>query len=181
MDKKNHHEFEWRARPLKVAVIMTGGTIAKTYHPSAAKLSNTEPKVRDIIASLRTDDLDFTFHDLMHLDSLDIGDAERADIVVLVQKCAETHDAVLVTHGTDSMVQSGEAFCTAIAQPRVPVIFTGAMVPFVISGSDAVQNITESLLALRFVPPGTFVVFHNSILKLPGARKNHETQTFAES
>ncbi|AZV80732.1 asparaginase (plasmid) [Parasedimentitalea marina] len=171
----------YRAGPLSVAVIMTGGTIAKSYDPAKARLYNFELKVKDIIDGLRTDDLRITFIDLMQLDSLDIGDAERVRIAEAVAEASKRHDAVLVTHGTDSMPLSGEVLCATTGAATVPVIFTGAMVPFSVSGTDAIQNVTEALLALRLLPPGAYIAFHNRILSLPGVRKDYDSLTFEEA
>ncbi|KZK95296.1 MULTISPECIES: asparaginase domain-containing protein [unclassified Pseudovibrio] len=166
---------------LKVAVVMTGGTIAKSYDPNSARLYNFELKVKEIITSLSLPDLEFTFVDLMHLDSLEIGDEERAQITRSVTSAAATHDAVIITHGTDSMALSGEALCCAVKAPRVPVIFTGAMVPYVIEGSDASQNMIEALVCARLLQPGIYIAFHNRVLTLPGARKDHSNLTFTEA
>lgn len=168
-------------QPIQVAVIMTGGTIAKSYHVSDARLYNFETKVKDILAEIRTDDLSFSFQDLMHKDSLAIGALEREMIVCAVRKQAKTHGAVLVTHGTDSMPQSAEAVYVAVSDLEVPVVFTGAMVPFTIVGSDAVQNVTEALLALRMLPAGVYIAFHNRILTLPGVHKDYGNLTLANS
>ncbi|MCV0429747.1 MAG: asparaginase [Roseibium sp.] len=180
MNAPQHARAGFRPGPLSVAVVMTGGTIAKSYSPAKAQLYNFEPKVKDIIAGLRTDDLSFTYIDLLHLDSLDIQDTERAQIAAAIAGSCKNHDAVLVTHGTDSMVRTGEYVCDRMSGFSIPVIFTGAMVPFTVSGSDAVQNVTEALLALRLVPAGVYVVFHNRVLPLPGAQKDIKTLTFEE-
>lgn len=171
----------FRSCVLSVAVVMTGGTIAKSYSPTEARLYNYETKIRDIISSLRTDDLRFDYCDLMHRDSLDIGQTERRRIIEAVSTAAETHDAVLVTHGTDGLAETGEELCRTVGRPAVPVVFTGAMVPYTVGGSDAVQNVTESLLAMRMLPPGVYIVFHNRILALPGARKDHDGLTFTQA
>lgn len=170
-----------RAGPLSVAVIMTGGTIAKSYHPGEARLFNYELKIKELIESLRLDDLRFTYLDLMQKDSLDITDVDRTQIAQAVSEAAKTHGAVLVTHGTDSMAASGEILCAQMNSIPVPVIFTGAMVPFAVTGSDAAQNVTEALLALRLLPPGAYIAFHNRILALPGVRKDYDTLTFKEA
>ncbi len=159
---------------------MTGGTIAKSYDPSTARLHNYQPKIKDLIGELRTDDLDLTFIDLMHLDSLEIGEQERVRIVEVVGQLAATYDAVLVAHGTDSMAVTAERVCASLVPTEVPVIFTGAMIPYCVKGSDAVQNVTEALLALRILPAGVYIAFHNRILSLPGVRKDHENLTFAK-
>ena len=181
MNAPLHARCGFRTGPLSVAVVMTGGTIAKSYDPAKAKLVNCEPKVTEIIAGLRTDDLRFDFFDLMHLDSLEIGDAERVRIADTVAAACKTHDAVLVTHGTDSMAESGAFLCERMQDIPVPVVFTGAMVPFMLKSSDASQNIAEALLAIRLLPPGAYVVLHNRVLRLPGVHKDHKTLTFEEA
>jgi len=169
-----------RAGKLSVAVVMTGGTIAKSYDPSEARLYNFEPKVKELISELRTDDLELVYCDLMHLDSLEIGEKERAQIVNQIRQSAAAHDAVLVTHGTDSMADTAENLFSSVSTPKVPVIFTGAMIPYSLKGSDAIQNVTEALLALRLLPAGVYIALHNRILSLPGVRKDYDKLTFAK-
>lgn len=168
----------FRDSKLSVAILMTGGTIAKSYNPTNARLYNFEPTVKDLVMQLRADDLSFSFHDFMHLDSLEIGERERTRIVEKIKNLSESHDAVLVTHGTDTMAFTAEALCSQVSRPTIPIIFTGAMVPNAITGSDAVQNVTEALLALRLLPAGIYVCFHNRIFSPPDIRKNHENLTF---
>ena len=163
---------------MNVAVLMTGGTIAKSYNPANAKLYNFEPTVKDLIANLRLDDLILEFFDFMHLDSLDIREQERERIGKKIRDLSECHDGVLVTHGTDTMVSTAELLRASTPPPTVPVIFTGAMVPSTVVGSDAVQNVTEALLALRLLPAGIYLSFHNRILSPPGIHKSYENQTF---
>ena len=170
-----------RMGPLSVAVVMTGGTIAKSYHPGESRLYNFEPKVKEIIDGLRLDDLRFTYVDLMQNDSLDIHDDDRKRITRAVTTASRNHDGVLVTHGTDSMRASGDALCAQIAQIQNPVILTGAMVPYSVIGSDAVQNVTEALQALRFLPSGIYIAFHNRILTLPSICKDYDVLTFREA
>ena len=168
----------FRDTEMDVAVLMTGGTIAKSYDPASAKLENVRPTVKDLIAKLRLDDLNLKFFDYMQKDSLDIKENERERIGHKIGDLAQKYDAVLVTHGTDSMVSTAELLCAKTPSPTVPVIFTGAMIPGTVIGSDAQQNLTEALLALRFLPPGIYLSFHNRILTPPGIRKNYENQTF---
>ncbi|MCP4289284.1 MAG: asparaginase [Gammaproteobacteria bacterium] len=169
-----------RAGRVSVAVVTTGGTIAKSYDPSEARLHNYEPKIKDLIAELRTDDLELTFLDLMQLDSLEIGNQERDQIVEYVSQLVDMYDAILVTHGTDSMSATAEALCSSVISLNIPVIFTGAMIPYSVKGSDALQNVTEALLALRLLPAGVYIAFHNRVLSLPGVRKDYENLTFAK-
>ena len=52
------------------------------------------------------------------------------------------------------------------------------MAPYVVRGSDAVQNVTESLLAARLVGPGIYLVLHGQVLTFPGIRKDYKSQSF---
>ena len=92
---------------------------------------------------------------------------------------AEHLDApVVISHGTDTMVQTGlylEAHLNALA---VPIILTGAMTPLGFEGTDGLQNLTESLLAARLLPPGIYVVMHNEIFPITHVRKDRERGRF---
>lgn len=164
---------------MSVGIVMTGGTIAKTYSPHTAQLENTTPVVEMIIDGLTLHDLELEFVDLFHLDSLDMNLQHRQQLAAVVADFATEKDAILITHGTDTLVETANEVSQYIESPPVPIVFTGAMVPFVIEGSDAMQNITESLLAIRFLRPGFYVVFHNRVLKLPDAVKDYDRLTFA--
>ena len=65
-----------------------------------------------------------------------------------------------------------------LGQPRVPIVLTGAMKPYEVRSTDAMQNLTESLLAVQLVGPGVYCVFHNTVLRFPGVRKDRERGTF---
>ncbi len=74
---------------------------------------------------------------------------------------------------------TGEALLVSMPAPPVPVILTGAIIPFVVQGSDGLQNVTEALFACRLLTPGVYAVFHGRALTFPGVVKDHETLTFA--
>lgn len=164
---------------MTVGVIMTGGTIAMTYDPRAAAMKNSEPVVTDLVRSLRNDDLEVEFLDLMHRDSVTMQEQDHQIIASAIKEMGERVDAILVTHGTERLSRSAEIVSEASGLPRIPVVFTGAMIPVPVAGSDAAQNVTEALFALRFLPAGVFVVFHNRVLPVPGAVKDRDNLTFA--
>jgi L-asparaginase len=60
----------------------------------------------------------------------------------------------------------------------VPIIFTGAMTPLGFERSDGLQNLTESLLAARLLPPGIWLVIHNQVFPIDGVRKDREHSRF---
>ena len=62
--------------------------------------------------------------------------------------------------------------------PPVPIVLTGAMRPYVMRTTDAMQNLTESLMAVQLAPPGVYAAMHNKLLAFPGVEKDTERGTF---
>lgn len=169
------------SRPFRIAVVMTGGTIAKTYDLRLAAMRNAETVVEHLVGSLRLVDTKITFNDLMRKDSLDLDAADRLLIVERVLDAAVANDAVIVIHGTDTLAETGEALFAAASNPRVPLVLTGAMVPSVVGGSDGLQNITEALFACRLLAPGVYAVFHGRALAFPGVVKDRVAMTLVHA
>jgi len=169
------------AELFKIAVIMTGGTIAKTYDLRKAVLRNVDPVIKRLIRSLRLEGAKVSFKELMRKDSLDLDQDDRARIVETVQTAIKRNSAVVIIHGTDTLSATGEALLAAMAAPTVPIILTGAMAPFVVEGSDGLQNVTEALFACRLLAPGIYAVFHGRALAFPGVVKDRDALTFVLS
>ena len=55
---------------------------------------------------------------------------------------------------------------------------TGAMRPYVMRNTDALQNVTEALVAVQLVEPGVYVAMHNQVLRFPGVTKQRNRGTF---
>ena len=64
------------------------------------------------------------------------------------------------------------------ARRRAPIVFTGAMRPYELRSTDALQNLTEALLAVQLVAPGVYVAMHNQVLQFPGVTKDKRLGTF---
>jgi L-asparaginase/Glu-tRNA(Gln) amidotransferase subunit D len=60
----------------------------------------------------------------------------------------------------------------------MPVVLTGAMTPLGFEGSDGLQNLTESLLAVQLIRPGVYVVMHNRVYPVHRVRKDHSLGRF---
>ena len=52
------------------------------------------------------------------------------------------------------------------------------MRPYVMRTTDAMQNLTEALLAVQLLPGGVYCVMHNQVLAFPGVRKDTARMTF---
>ncbi len=114
----------------------------------------------------------------MSIDSLHMTDKDRDLIFQNLKTAAVGQKPIVVLHGTDTMTVTAEYCQKRILAPKVPIVFTGAMIPMGFEDSDATQNVTEALYATRFLKPGFYISFHNQIFEVPQVRKNKEKSTF---
>ncbi len=163
---------------MRIAMLTTGGTIEKTFNEHDGSLRHALTTLPKLLATFRLPDLVIETKQILFKDSLQITEDERAQILVEVRETAVSADAVIVLHGTDTLARTGELLHRELAPHRVPVLLTGAMRPYEFRDTDAIQNVTEALLAARLVEPGVYAVMHNRVLRFPGVIKNTELLTF---
>jgi len=166
----------------KITLITTGGTIEKTYDELTGELANRRSVVRRMLSELRLEETEVNVLELMSKDSLDMTEADRTRVlgaVLATGACEEgTTTGIVVLHGTDTLAVTGERLVAQLAEPRVPIVLTGAMRPFEMKMSDALQNLTEAIFAVGVLPPGVYCVAHGRVLAFPGVRKDTERGTF---
>lgn len=162
----------------KVVLLTTGGTIEKTYDEIEGTLYNRETVIRKRIEDrLRLPWTDIEIKTLMAKDSLDMTDEDREFILGSLKYAAKQNAPIVVLHGTDTMQETAE-LAALKWRPNVPVVFTGAMKPLGFEDSDAIQNVTEAMMAAKIIFPGIYISFHNRLYEVPGARKNKSKRTF---
>jgi L-asparaginase len=162
----------------KIYVITTGGTIEKAYSEQLGKVLNVSSKIGEYLNQLRLPDADVRVIPILNKDSLEMTPEERAGLVAEVEKLLPEQCPIVITHGTDTMVESGLAIQKAVPRPEVPIILTGAMAPLGFEHSDGLQNLTESLFAARLMVPGIYVVMHGQAFRADKVRKDRERGTF---
>lgn len=163
---------------LKVNVITTGGTIEKVYSEQTSTVENLDNQINRYLGRLRLPDCDVSVVTLMNKDSLEMTDADRSAILEVVEQKLDGRSAVVITHGTDTMVQTGRFLKQALPELTVPIVLTGAMTPLGFEGSDGLQNLTESLFAVRLLGAGIYVVMHNQAFPIDRVQKDRETSRF---
>lgn len=163
---------------MRVAILTTGGTIEKTYNEADGSLWNYGSGMDDILRDLRLVDTKIRHVSVMSKDSLEMTDEDRRIILAAVREALTTNDAVLISHGTDTLSVTGELLHRELRDLMKPVVLTGAMRPYIFRDTDAYQNLTEALIVCRLVPAGVYVVMHNQVLKFPGVIKDRELMTF---
>lgn len=163
----------------RIYVIATGGTIEKVYSEQTGNVQNLDSKIDRYFRLLRLPDTEIQVTHLMNKDSLEMTDADRESVLEAVrEKLKEDPAPVVITHGTDTMVETGLVLKKHLANLRYPIVLTGAMTPLGFEASDGLQNLTESLLAARVLSPGVYVVMHNQVFPVDRVRKDKEAARF---
>jgi len=163
----------------RIHLISTGGTIEKVYSEQTGNVQNLDRKIDRYFRLLRLPDADIELTHLMNKDSLEMTDADRERVLDAVrEKLALDPAPIVITHGTDTLVETGLLLQRSLPNPPYPIVLTGAMTPLGFEGSDGLQNLTESLLAARVLPPGVYVVMHNQVFPVDRVRKDRELARF---
>jgi L-asparaginase len=164
-----------------IYLITTGGTIEKVYSEPSGTAANFTSKIDRYLQLLRLPDAEINVVPLMNKDSLPITDQDRVLLLGMVRAVLKENTAIVITHGTDTMVQTGIYLQRALPQLPVPIVMTGAMTPLGFEGSDGLQNLTESLLAARILAPGIHVVMHGQIFPIDRVRMDHALSRFVRT
>jgi L-asparaginase len=112
----------------------------------------------------------------MMIDSLDMSDADREAIVQNCRQCEETR--ILITHGTDKMVETARPLATASGVDGKTIVLTGAMIPYAFGSSDGMFNLGSALSFVQVLPPGVYVAMNGRYFLWSEVRKNKQTGVF---
>lgn len=159
---------------MRIRILVTGGTFDKEYDELSGKLFFRDTHLPEMLRRGRCL-LDVETETVMMIDSLELDDAGRARIVARARDCEER--AVLITHGTDTMVQTARALAEA-AVPGKTIVLTGAMVPYAFGSSDGLFNLGSALSFVQVLPPGVYVAMNGQHFGWDCVRKNTASGCF---
>ncbi len=165
----------------RIALISTGGTIEKTYDELSGVLANHVSVLDVMLASLELRGVEVQRVQLMNKDSLEMTPEDHTLIASTAAQLARAMTGVVVVHGTDRLAVSGDRVVELVGTPASPIVFTGAMRPYELRSTDALQNLTEALIAVQLLPPGVYVSMHNQVLQFPGITKDRTLGTFVKA
>ena len=156
----------------KLCIVTTGGTIDKIYFDDKSDYQIGEPQIGHILEELGVG-FRYSVIPIIRKDSLHISAQDRE----LIRATIAAQDAryVLVTHGTDSMVETAKVLAT-IADKTI--VLTGALNPARFRGSDAEFNIGTAVGAVQSLPPGVYIAMNGRIWDPTKVRKNVEANRF---
>ena len=156
----------------EISIIAVGGTIDKVYFDAKSEYEVGPPNIEIVLSELNLS-ISYSVTSLMKKDSLDLTAKDRALIAKTV--ASDPSDRILITHGTDTMVETAKAL-TAI--PQKTIVLTGALEPALFKTSDAVFNIGCALGAVQSLPPGTYIAMSGKVFPADKVWKNLEKNRF---
>ena len=157
-----------------IRILITGGTFDKEYDEVRGRLFFKDTHVQEMLDKGRSR-VPVSIRTLMMIDSLEMTDADRA---LVVEQCRQSEvDRLVVTHGTDTMVETAAAIAAANLTGKT-VVLTGAMIPYAFGSSDGLFNLGSALSFAQVLPPGVYVAMNGQHFPWNGVRKNRDTATF---
>ena len=156
----------------ELLIVTTGGTIDKIYFDDKSDYQIGEPQIGAILRELGVN-FRFSVIPILRKDSLHIGDEERELVRATIAAQPARH--VLVTHGTDSMVETARVLAGIEGKT---IVLTGALSPARFQGSDAEFNIGCAVGAVQSLATGVYIAMNGRIWDPARVRKNVDANRF---
>ncbi|OFZ59444.1 MAG: asparaginase [Bdellovibrionales bacterium RIFOXYB2_FULL_36_6] len=159
---------------MKIKFFSVGGTIDKVYFDALSRYEIGDPNISDILQNARVS-FDYDIVSIFKKDSLDMTEHDRMIVLKTVQD--ELNDKIIITHGTDTMIETASALSSI--KDKV-IVLTGAMEPAKFKTSDAVFNLGLAVAAVQTLPTGVYLAVSGKIFNPDNVRKNRTQKRFEE-
>lgn len=158
-----------------IQVFVTGGTFDKEYNFINGELYFKDTHLKEMFDRGRST-LDIDVKTLMMIDSLEMTQEDREIILHNCKKTAQSR--IIVTHGTDTMVQTAELLANANLKEKT-IVLTGAMVPYAFgTSSDGFFNLGAALAFVQALPRGVYISMNGRYYNWDNVKKNRQTGYF---
>ena len=152
---------------MQIKILVTGGTIDKVYNELTGELTFGTSNLDEMLECSRST-VGINTEVLFLKDSLDMNDEDRSLILSKCLECSE--DRVMVTHGTDTMVETAQLLGNKIKDKTI-VLF-GSMIPYSINNSDALFNLGAALSAVQNKTNGVYIAMNGQVFDFDKVKKN---------
>lgn len=156
-----------------IRIFVCGGTFDKRYDEIGGRLFFADTHVPEMLRLGRSR-VQVAVDTLMMIDSLEMTDEHRAVVARHCRSCDEAR--IVITHGTDTMVETAAVLAAAVAGKTV--VLTGAMVPYAFGSSDGLFNLGSALSFAQALPAGVYIAMNGMAFPWNGVRKNRQSGVF---
>ena len=151
---------------MRIKVISTGGTIDKVYFDAKSEFEVGAPQAGVLLQEANVS-FDYEVISLLRKDSLELTDADRE--LIRASVAADPCERIVITHGTDTMVQTARALQSLDGKV---VVVTGSMQPAGQRVTDAIFNVGFAVAAVQLLPEGVYIAMNGRIFDPAITRKN---------
>ena len=159
---------------MKLLVLAIGGTIDKVYFDALSDYQIGAPAVTEILQRVKAN-FAFEVRQMISKDSLEMTDADRQEILSVVQDHSGKH--VIITHGTDTMVETGQVLKQAAHKI---IVIMGAMQPAIMKLTDADFNLGVAVAAVQTLSEGVYLCMNGRIYNVDRVVKNRAEGQFQD-
>lgn len=160
---------------MRLKIFSMGGTIDKVYFDDLSEYEVGEPQAGEILREAGVT-VPFSVEEVVRKDSLHLTTEDRAALRSRIAASPERH--ILVTHGTDTMVETAAALG---GLGEKVIVFTGALSPARFKGSDAPFNLGCAVGAAQTLPPGVYITMSGRVFDAGKVRKNRAAGRFEDA
>lgn len=160
---------------MRIKILITGGTFDKEYDEINGRLYFQDTHLHEMLKLGRCG-LEIQTRTVMMIDSLDMTDSDRQ---IILENCKKsTEDKIVITHGTDTMVETATLLGPQIHDKTI--VLTGAMIPYAFGSSDGLFNLGSALSFAQALPPGVYIAMNGKYFRWNNVRKNRQLGVFEE-
>jgi L-asparaginase len=156
-----------------IRILVTGGTFDKEYNELTGELFFQSTHTGDMLRLGRCL-LEVEIETLMMIDSLEMTDAGRRQILERCRSVAETR--IVITHGTDTMAETAAVLGSELKGKTV--VLTGAMVPYTFGSSDGLFNLGTAMAFVQTLGEGVYVAMNGRCFPWDSVRKDKTRGVF---
>ncbi|MDH3430944.1 MAG: asparaginase [Gammaproteobacteria bacterium] len=155
-----------------IRFVTTGGTIDKIYFDELSQFEIGEAQVQHILVEGLVD-FDYDVVPLMHKDSLEITDEDRARLRSFIE--GDDANRYVITHGTDTMPETAAAL---EGMDGKTIVLTGALTPARFKSTDAMFNVGMAVAVAQVAAPGVYIAMSGQVFAAGEVRKNRSENRF---
>ena len=157
-----------------ILILTTGGTIDKNYFDALSEYQIVDSGIPALLKEARVA-LPLRIEEVCRKDSLELTDADRAEIARRIAEAPETR--VVITHGTDTMTETAKVLAGIAGKT---IVLTGALSPARFAETDAPFNLGMAFAAVQIAPPGVYIAMSGQVFDGLRVRKDRAAGRFVE-
>ena len=165
---------------MKILIISTGGTIDSglDYNQNEEYIYRPGSKsmVKTYIEKLVNPDIVIDEVAICLLDSADITDEVRDDIVRAIH--SSITDNIIITHGTDTMVQTGKYLAKSLVGSQKRIILVGSFYPLLFAQNDAGFNLGFAFGQIQHLASGVYIAMNATVFDVDKVEKDRNLLRF---